>query len=253
MLQKAYAEGLRALVALHRDRAGRGRRSRRPPATRRRTAARAAQRPAAADRQGRRLRAVLRAARPESLQTFGGSGYLQDYPIEQYIRDAKIDTLYEGTTAIQGLDFFFRKIVRDKGQALATLADRDPGVRQGRRRATARCRRSASCSATALEDVQGIVGDDGRLADGVRRRTSATSTRSGRTPPGCCWPSATWSSAGCCCARPRSRWRRSRPAPTGADAAFYEGKVAAARFFAAPGAAAARRRAGDRRGRRQLA
>ncbi|HEY5115662.1 MAG TPA: acyl-CoA dehydrogenase family protein, partial [Nakamurella sp.] len=48
-----------------------------------------------------------------SLQVFGGSGYTQDYPIEQYIRDAKIDTLYEGTTAIQAQDFFFRKIVRD--------------------------------------------------------------------------------------------------------------------------------------------
>jgi alkylation response protein AidB-like acyl-CoA dehydrogenase len=35
----------------------------------------------------------------ESLQTLGGSGYLQDYPIEQYIRDSKIDTLYEGTRA----------------------------------------------------------------------------------------------------------------------------------------------------------
>ncbi len=58
----------------------------------------------------------------ESLQIFGGSGFLQDYPIEQYIRDAKIDTLYEGTTAIQGLDFFFRKIIRDKGQALGVLA-----------------------------------------------------------------------------------------------------------------------------------
>ncbi|WP_280347893.1 acyl-CoA dehydrogenase [Nocardia neocaledoniensis] len=55
----------------------------------------------------------------ESLQTFGGSGYLQDYPIEQYIRDAKIDSLYEGTTAIQAQDFFFRKIVRDRGTALA--------------------------------------------------------------------------------------------------------------------------------------
>ncbi|OMB88981.1 butyryl-CoA dehydrogenase, partial [Mycolicibacterium conceptionense] len=54
----------------------------------------------------------------ESLQTLGGSGFLQDYPIEQYIRDAKIDSLYEGTTAIQAQDFFFRKIVRDKGQAL---------------------------------------------------------------------------------------------------------------------------------------
>ena len=54
----------------------------------------------------------------ESLQTFGGSGFLQDYPIEQYIRDAKIDTLYEGTTAIQAQDFFFRKIARDQGVAL---------------------------------------------------------------------------------------------------------------------------------------
>ncbi|MGS2589015.1 acyl-CoA dehydrogenase [Streptomyces hebeiensis] len=59
----------------------------------------------------------------QSLQTFGGSGYLQEYPVEQYIRDAKIDTLYEGTTAIQGQDFFFRKIVRDQGQALNTLAE----------------------------------------------------------------------------------------------------------------------------------
>src|SRR5215213_6571044 len=58
----------------------------------------------------------------ESLQTLGGSGFLQDYPIEQYIRDSKIDTLYEGTTAIQGQDFFFRKIVKDGGVALTWLA-----------------------------------------------------------------------------------------------------------------------------------
>ncbi len=58
----------------------------------------------------------------QALQTFGGSGYLQDYPLEQYIRDAKIDTLYEGTTAIQGQDFFFRKIVRDRGAALRAVS-----------------------------------------------------------------------------------------------------------------------------------
>ena len=57
----------------------------------------------------------------ESLQTLGGSGFLQDYPIEQYIRDSKIDTLYEGTTAIQGLDLFFRKILRDQGATLNVL------------------------------------------------------------------------------------------------------------------------------------
>jgi alkylation response protein AidB-like acyl-CoA dehydrogenase len=56
-----------------------------------------------------------------SLQTLGGSGFLQDYPIEQYIRDAKIDSLYEGTTGIQSLDLFFRKIIRDRGQAFGAL------------------------------------------------------------------------------------------------------------------------------------
>jgi alkylation response protein AidB-like acyl-CoA dehydrogenase len=57
----------------------------------------------------------------ESLQTFGGSGFTQDWPLEQYVRDAKIDTLYEGTTAIQGLDFFFRKVVKDGGRSLGLL------------------------------------------------------------------------------------------------------------------------------------
>jgi alkylation response protein AidB-like acyl-CoA dehydrogenase len=57
-----------------------------------------------------------------SLQCFGGSGFVQDYPIEQYIRDQKIDSLYEGTTHIQALDLFFRKIGRDGGQTLSRLS-----------------------------------------------------------------------------------------------------------------------------------
>ena len=57
-----------------------------------------------------------------ALQVFGGSGYLTDYPIEQYLRDAKIDSIYEGTTGIQAMDLFFRKIVRDQGRTVAFLA-----------------------------------------------------------------------------------------------------------------------------------
>ena len=73
-----------------------------------------------------------------ALQTLGGHGYIKEYGIEQYVRDAKIDTLYEGTTAIQGLDFFFRKIVKDKGQALTYLSTqmqefaKDLGAHDGR-------------------------------------------------------------------------------------------------------------------------
>lgn len=57
-----------------------------------------------------------------SLQVLGGSGFTQDFPIEQYLRDAKIDTVYEGTTGIQAMDLFFRKIARDQGQTLASIA-----------------------------------------------------------------------------------------------------------------------------------
>ncbi|CAN5648386.1 acyl-CoA dehydrogenase [soil metagenome] len=93
----------------------------------------------------------------ESLQTFGGSGFLQDYPIEQYIRDAKIDSLYEGTTAIQAQDFFFRKIARDQGGALAHLAGQIQSFlgAESARSELADCRKRL---ATALADVQAMVG-----------------------------------------------------------------------------------------------
>ena len=59
-----------------------------------------------------------------SLQCYGGSGYLQDYPAEQYIRDQKIDSLYEGTTAIQALDLLARKVAKDGGATLQGLMGR---------------------------------------------------------------------------------------------------------------------------------
>lgn len=59
----------------------------------------------------------------EALQILGGSGFLRDYPLEQYIRDSKIDSLYEGTTAIQSIDLFFRQIVRDGGATANTVLD----------------------------------------------------------------------------------------------------------------------------------
>ncbi|MFJ2862966.1 acyl-CoA dehydrogenase [Kitasatospora sp. NPDC087314] len=120
LTQKAYAEGMRALVlftaSVQDDMLAAGLRG---------------ERDEAAERLNDLLLPIVKGYGSEksyeqlaqSLQTFGGSGYLQEYPIEQYIRDAKIDTLYEGTTAIQGQDFFFRKIVKDGGQALTALSE----------------------------------------------------------------------------------------------------------------------------------
>ncbi|TKK89452.1 acyl-CoA dehydrogenase [Herbidospora galbida] len=131
MLQKAYAEGMRALVlytATFQDSI--------------QVATAEGRRDEMAEAINDLLLPVVKGVGSErsyemlarSLQTLGGSGFLQDYPIEQYIRDAKIDSLYEGTTAIQGMDLFFRKILRNQGAALGeilgqikTFADSDAG------------------------------------------------------------------------------------------------------------------------------
>ena len=92
----------------------------------------------------------------ESLQTLGGSGFLQDYPIEQYIRDAKIDSLYEGTTAIQAQDFFFRKIIRDKGAALGHVAGQIQEFVTNES-GNGRLKTERALLAKALEDVQAMA------------------------------------------------------------------------------------------------
>jgi alkylation response protein AidB-like acyl-CoA dehydrogenase len=93
----------------------------------------------------------------ESLQTFGGSGFLQEYPVEQYVRDAKIDTLYEGTTAIQGQDLFFRKIVKDQAKALGFIAGEVESFVKSEA-GNGRLKIERELLATALEDGQAIVG-----------------------------------------------------------------------------------------------
>ena len=55
------------------------------------------------------------------VQVHGGMGFIEETGAAQYLRDARILTIYEGTTGIQGLDLVGRKIIRDKGLALAEL------------------------------------------------------------------------------------------------------------------------------------
>ncbi len=92
----------------------------------------------------------------QSLQTLGGSGYLQDYPIEQYIRDSKIDSLYEGTTAIQGMDLYFRKIVRNRAAALTYLLEQVRGFAAADN-GNGRLKKERAALARAADNVEGIV------------------------------------------------------------------------------------------------
>lgn len=153
LLQKSYAEGMRALVhytASVQDRL--------------QVAEHAGEPDAAADARNDLLLPLVKGVGSErsyellalSLQTLGGSGYLQDYPIEQYIRDAKIDSVYEGTTGIQGMDLFFRKIVRNDGEALRALLGEIREYAAGDA-GNGRLKEERALLDAAADDVTGIV------------------------------------------------------------------------------------------------
>ncbi|WP_045821327.1 acyl-CoA dehydrogenase [Williamsia herbipolensis] len=166
----------------------------------------------------------------ESLQTLGGSGFLQDYPIEQYIRDSKIDTLYEGTTAIQAQDFFFRKIIRDKGQALAHVAGQISSFIDSEA-GNGRLKGERALLKTALDDVQGMAATlTGFLMGAQEDATQLYKVGLGSV--------RFLMSVGDL----MIGWLLLRQAEvaltaldngaTGADKSFYEGKIAVASFFA---------------------
>jgi alkylation response protein AidB-like acyl-CoA dehydrogenase len=167
----------------------------------------------------------------QSLQTLGGSGYLQDYPIEQYLRDAKIDSLYEGTTAIQGLDLYFRKVVRNGGAALGQLtgqirefaaAEGGNGRLKAERTALARAAGDVEAIAAAMNGFLGGMAEQPAEVYKAGLNTTRLLLALGDLVIG---------------------WLLARQAAiamaaldagaSGADQPFYEGKIAAARFFAA--------------------
>jgi hypothetical protein len=233
MTQKAYAEGMRALVlytATMQDRV------------------RAAAHDGTVDETAERVNDLLLPVvkgygserswmllGSETLQTFGGSGFLQDYPIEQYVRDAKIDTLYEGTTAIQGLDFFFRKIIKDKGLAIGWLSAQIKETLAAEL-GGGRLKDERELLATALDDVHAMLGamvgfltsSDPATENGDVRNVYKVGQNTTRL---------LLSTGDLVIA-----WLQLRQAAvalekldgdvSARDKAFYEGKVAAAQFFA---------------------
>ncbi|UZI27430.1 acyl-CoA dehydrogenase [Streptomyces sp. VB1] len=165
----------------------------------------------------------------ECLQTLGGSGYLQDYPIEQYIRDAKIDSLYEGTTAIQGMDFFFRKIVKNSGQAFSVLTEE---IREFLRRTPGGAEFDAEREllAAALESLEGMLGVMlGQLAEAEADPRSMHKVGQNTT-------TLLFVAGDVVVAYLLQRQAevalRKLPAASAKDRPFYQGKVAAAKFFA---------------------
>ncbi|MBC7977858.1 MAG: acyl-CoA dehydrogenase [Myxococcales bacterium] len=168
-----------------------------------------------------------------SLQCFGGSGYCQDYPIEQYIRDQKIDSLYEGTTHIQALDLFFRKIGRDRGATLQGLLGQ---IGQTLETLPAELGVEKAALAAALGDVQAIVmtmlGKLGQSIYHVGLQGNRILFALAELVIG--WRLVISAQVA----------HAKLPAAVGDDQAFYRGKLAAARFYVKnvlPGIAATRK------------
>jgi alkylation response protein AidB-like acyl-CoA dehydrogenase len=227
MLQKAYAEGLRALytyTATFQDEIRAG-------------AATGAD-SGLAERVNDLLLPIVKGVGSEraseqlllSLQTLGGSGYLQDYPIEQYIRDAKIDSLYEGTTAIQSLDFLFRKIVRDNGQAIGHVAGEIKAFLDAES-GNGRLKEERALLATALTDVQGMLGTlTGFLMASAEDPTSLYKV--GQNTVRLLMAVGDLLIGWLLLRQAEVALTALGGAPSARDVAFYEGKVGAARFFA---------------------
>ncbi len=161
----------------------------------------------------------------QSLQVFGGSGFTMDYPMEQYIRDAKIDTIYEGTTGIQALDLFFRKIVRDQGATLTKLAEEIAETVKG------------GGSADSFATERGLLGEALEEVQNHLNAMISPLMASGANPEEIYKPALHANDLLESLAELLIGWLLIRhaeiaEASRAADEAFYDGKVASARYFA---------------------
>ena len=63
-------------------------------------------------------------ATSEAMQVYGGHGYIAEWGMEQYVRDARINMIYEGTNTVQSLDLLGRKILMDNGAKLRKFGEK---------------------------------------------------------------------------------------------------------------------------------
>ena len=91
----------------------------------------------------------------QGLQCLGGSGYCDDYPLEQYYRDARIHPIHEGTTGIHGLDLLGRKVIMKTGKLTNSIWKKckEPFVKRKNLRSFNPMRRNSKQSLEMLQKV----------------------------------------------------------------------------------------------------
>jgi len=157
-----------------------------------------------------------------SLQVHGGYGYCTEYAVEQFARDSKIATIFEGTNGIQALDLFGRKIRMREGAALKTLLTR---------------MRNDVADAGKVPELAGYAGD---VSDAIAALEAVTTELLAQASSGDAYAAYSW-------ATPyleifgdvvlgwmflwQARVACRNGAEAGGDDSFYAGKLDTARFY----------------------
>ena len=177
-------------------------------------------------------------------QVLGGHGYIREHGMEQFVRDARITQIYEGTNGIQAMDLVGRKLPKDGGRAVRAFFEL-----VGRDIAEAKAAGDPAGVAAALEPA---LGDLQAATMWLAQNGMADPDNAGRRrlclhgPDG---PGQPWLDVA-----QDGRGRRSARWTTGAeDRAFHEAKLVTARFYARARAAAVERAPPQDRGRRRNA
>lgn len=152
------------------------------------------------------------------LQILGGAGYCDDFPLEQYFREARIHPIHEGTTGIHGLDLLGRKIARDQGAALGEWvrlveADLEDACKKEEMAQPVAAIREALVQ---LQQTTAVLGMRGMQRGAEAMLADATLYLEAFGLVAIAW-----------------QWIRMGAASLGRDEPFYRGKVAAMRYFIA--------------------
>jgi hypothetical protein len=157
-----------------------------------------------------------------AMQCLGGYGFCKDYPIEQYLRDAKIMSLYEGTNGIQAIDLMGRKMRLNDGAMFAAFTNEIENF--------FKARRGHEGLGTCIENLETAFGRVRQMADemGQRSKDDPLQWASYTYPALLCFGDIVmvWRLLDMACIA----WERSQK--KGRKNEFFRGKVAQATFFA---------------------
>ncbi len=157
------------------------------------------------------------AANDLAIQVHGGYGYTQDYNVEQFYRDNRLNPIHEGTFGIQAIDLLGRKVGSDDGAALADLTQR---IERSIERAAsiAELAQEAAALRAAWSRVLATTAKLRDIPDATLRLANASCYLDAFGHGVVAW---LWLDKAIVAAR----------ASNGSDAAFYQGKLAACRYF----------------------